>query len=150
MMRLLSLPAAGLALALVTASPALAEAALGTEGDDVYVGTAQADEYDGFAGNDTISGGGGADLLIGGEGDDTISGGAHADYLIGGGGANSLDPGPGVDETAGGTGPDTITLGNDQARDIVQCGGGHDVVILVGGFDVQDEIGVTCEEIRFL
>ncbi|TCJ23212.1 hypothetical protein EPD65_11585 [Nocardioides jejuensis] len=149
LMRMLPTAAVAALLSLTLAAPAFADANVGTEGDDVYVGTNGPDQYDGLGGDDTISGGAAVDTLYGGNGNDSISGGAGADYLNGGNGDNTLDPGPGADETYGGTGNDTITLVNDDALDVVQCGGGYDVVILVGGYDTNDQVGATCEEVRF-
>ena len=43
-------------------------------GDDILVGTEQADALNGLGGNDTISGLGGSDTLTGGSGNDTFKG----------------------------------------------------------------------------
>lgn len=54
---------------------------VGTEGDDLLVGGADADTLVGLGGNDTLQGGEGDDLLIGGAGYDTLDGGAGSDTV---------------------------------------------------------------------
>lgn len=54
----------------------------GTNGADMLVGTAAAEEIRGRRGNDTILGGGGADLVFGGRGNDVSRGGAGADFVF--------------------------------------------------------------------
>lgn len=54
---------------------------VGTDGDDLLVGGADADTLVGLGGNDTLQGGDGDDLLIGGAGYDTLDGGAGSDTV---------------------------------------------------------------------
>jgi Ca2+-binding RTX toxin-like protein len=71
-------------------------------GNDIFIGTQDADETGGGAGNDRLSGGLGDDRLDGGTGNDTLSGGAGSDYLNGW---------TGNDTIAGGVGSDVIAFG---------------------------------------
>ena len=105
--------------------------ATGTEGDDVFVPTAAADNFSGGGGNDLIDGGDGADTLAGGIGNDTLQGGAGDDMLDGGPGTNYLRGGDGNDQVVGGAGFDDI---NGNAGNDTESGGfGDDWV--VGGKD---------------
>ncbi|WP_204318734.1 ExeM/NucH family extracellular endonuclease [Pseudooceanicola aestuarii] len=55
-----------------------------TEGDDVLMGTAQADTIDLLGGHDMFTGAGGADSVTGGAGNDSLMGGSGNDALDGG------------------------------------------------------------------
>ncbi|HEY0011360.1 MAG TPA: hypothetical protein VGB79_00740, partial [Allosphingosinicella sp.] len=57
---------------------------VGTNGDDVLGGTAEADSIRGEGGNDALSGLGAGDLIDGGTGNDVIDGGEGADTMRGG------------------------------------------------------------------
>ena len=83
----------------------------GSDGDDVLIGDARANELEGAAGNDVLEGREGDDFLTGDnyvfsgftfystEGNDKLIGGAGDDWLEGGWGADELSGGPG-DDTA--------------------------------------------------
>ncbi|MGF1639955.1 MAG: 5'-nucleotidase C-terminal domain-containing protein [Rhodospirillales bacterium] len=99
-------------------------AILGTEDDDVLVGTAAADvmfgglgrdDIDGGDGDDTLLGGPGRDTLHGGDGDDVLEGGPDGDRLFGGDGDDTLVGGDGRDRLAGNKGNDLLIggAGND-------------------------------------
>ena len=60
----------------------------GGPGDDVLIGTVDADVIHGFGGNDIIEGLDGDDVMCGGDGNDILRGGA---------GGDTLDGGPGID-----------------------------------------------------
>lgn len=93
----------------VTSRRALGEGA--TTGNDVILGTPQAETIVALGGNDRICGGGGADALYGGPGADVVEGGAGADDLRGGAQNDVL---------RGGTGRDRLVGGAQQDR----CAGG--------------------------
>ena len=131
--------------------PAGANVILGTDGDDVLVGTPGADCIVGYGGDDTLDGRGGNDALFGGDGDDTLTGGAGDDVLHGEDGADDLDGGNGNDELHGGPGNDTLgggngadvldggdgddTLAGDNGGDTATGGAGNDVLIGGSGAD---------------
>ncbi|MGO1000175.1 calcium-binding protein [Lysobacter sp. CA196] len=81
-------------------------ARLGTEGDDVLLGSNLRDSIVGGAGNDTIEGGALSDYLGGDEGDDVLRGQNGADMLLGGSGSDTLIGGVGNDTLKGGEGHD--------------------------------------------
>ena len=87
----------------------------GTEGDDVLVGTEQADVICGLGGNDILHGRAGSDTLDGGRGNDQLYGGRGADTLHGGKGADRLYGQAGNDTLIGGRGNDRLygQAGND-------------------------------------
>lgn len=78
-MRPLQVIIAGLAVALVVASPASTKTIVGTPRSDNLQGTSARDVLDGRAGNDTIRGLAGDDRLIGGPGNDKLYGNAGQD-----------------------------------------------------------------------
>jgi Ca2+-binding RTX toxin-like protein len=93
-----------------------------TAGDDIIIGTANADTIDllggndtylGLGGNDKILGGNGNDDLRGGDGNDQVSGGAGSDTISGDAGKDSLNGNGGADSLSGGAGNDTIHGGLD-------------------------------------
>ncbi|MBN2113892.1 MAG: hypothetical protein JW785_07185, partial [Acidimicrobiia bacterium] len=113
---------------------------VGSEGDDVLVGTAGPDVIVGLGGDDVLTGGGGRDVLCGGDGDDLLRGGPGRDVLVGGEGADRLTGGPGIDLLLGGSGDDRLSGGRDAdelrggpGSDRLSGGGGADV--LFGGAD---------------
>ncbi len=127
---------------------------VGTDGDDVILGTAAGETIHALQGNDIVCGAGGDDTIDGGTGDDTIDGGTgndtihgfHGpDRLLGGDGNDALDGGRGNDDIAGGNGDDQL-LG--QAGNDVLIGGdgddelfghaGNDVLVGGNGDDVTD------------
>jgi Ca2+-binding RTX toxin-like protein len=93
-----------------------------TEGDDIIVGTANADSIDLLGGSDTYLGLGGNDNILGGKGNDDIrscdgndqvSAGAGSDTVSGGAGRDSINGNGGADWIEGGAGNDTIHGGLD-------------------------------------
>jgi VCBS repeat-containing protein len=88
---------------------------IGTNGDDVLIGTVCNDVIFGLNGDDLIDGGAGNDWLFGGKGDDRLFGGAGNDHLFGGKGNDLLDGGTGNDWLFGGKGDDRLFggAGND-------------------------------------
>lgn len=62
----------------------------GSQGNDIVVGTADANVIDGNGGNDVLFSLDGNDTVNGGDGDDRIEGGAGADTLDGGSGVNTV------------------------------------------------------------
>ncbi|MQA75907.1 MAG: hypothetical protein GEU88_16500 [Solirubrobacterales bacterium] len=102
----------------------LAEAFVGTTGDDVMAGEGGKDEMRGRPGDDVIKGGGGKDELRGGGGRDKLKGGAGRDKLQGGGGRDRLSGGRGRDRFSGGGGNDRIDA-RGQRGEQVSCGAGR-------------------------
>jgi Ca2+-binding RTX toxin-like protein len=95
------------------------------DGNDVVIGSTDAEIINGNQGDDTIQGGGGDDLVLGGKGRDRISGGFGNDQVNG-----NL----GEDLVFGGAGNDTVRGGKD--ADLVSGEDGNDVVIGDLGTDV--------------
>ena len=102
---------------------------VGTEGDDVLIGTERNDEIWGKDGDDIIFGLGGHDKIWGGDGDDIVSGGNGHDRIWGGEGGDILAGDEGHDRISGGNGNDRLFGGEGHDR---LYGGGDDDV-LVGG-----------------
>jgi len=92
------------------AHEALAEAFIGTTGNDSLVGTDGNDELKGRAGDDHIDGGGGDDIVRGGLGNDVII------------------PGENHDQVFAGAGNDRIYARDTDGVDIIDCGSGFDRV----------------------
>ena len=122
----------------------LAAGELPTVGDDVILGTSNADQIMAFGGDDTICGGGGNDYIIAGGGDDwidsgdgsdVVEGGAGNDYIAGGRGSDTIHGGSGDDIISAGTGDDVILgqIGDDiingeRGNDAIDAGPGNDFV----------------------
>ena len=114
----------------------------GTDGDDVFNGTAASETYDAGLGNDsvygdlgfdTLYGGDGRDTLNGGRGADTLYGGADSDFLYGKAGDDGLYDDYGWDRLYGGIGNDTLDGGRGDDRlyagrdnDVLYGGAGND------------------------
>lgn len=88
-----------------------------TGGDDLIVGTENADTIDLLSGNDTYFGLGGNDKILGGDGNDDIRGGdgkdlvsagPGSDRVLGEEGDDALNGNGGADQLFGGAGADTI------------------------------------------
>lgn len=114
------------------------ETLLGTNGDDVLVGSDAPNLISGFDGNDTLMGNGAADWLEGDEGDDQLFGGEGNDRLFGGSGNDELAGGAGNDQLFGGSENDILVgaVGADQLEgnegdDLLE--GGADRDTLLGG-----------------
>ena len=132
---------------------------LGSEGDDVLLGTAGADVIEAGGGDDTIIGVEGDDIIDGGTGNDTISGAGGDDIIVGGEGSDTVSF---VEDTAGvqvdlgagtatgaGTGTDTITevenvaggagddiIIGDEFDNVLDGGAGNDTIIGLESDDV--------------
>ena len=92
---------------------------IGTDGDDVIVGTDAKDVIHGHSGNDLICGLAGDDVLHGHKGNDFVLGGDGDDTITGQNGNDFLDGGEGVDAINGGNDSDTCLNGEIVNR----CGG---------------------------
>jgi len=101
---------------------------IGSNADDVIIGTFGADFLYGGVGNDIMRGLAGDDFGFGGAGNDLVAGDEDNDFVAGGAGA---------DEVIGGAGHDTV-FGDDGA-DGVYGGAGSDIV--VGGRGDDEVIG---------
>lgn len=96
------------------------------DGDDIVCGRAGRDQIDGGTGDDVISGGPGHDRIVGGAGDDDIAGEGGGDLIWGEDGADRVIGGGGRDEVWSGSGDDIVRGGG--GRDVVRGGLGHDVI----------------------
>jgi len=84
---------------IVSLSPSVFDADIGTDGDDTLAGEDGVDNaIAGRGGNDSLFGSDGNDVIDGGLGDDFLFGDAGNDLLIGGPGADVLNGGDGADE----------------------------------------------------
>ncbi|WP_114948332.1 calcium-binding protein [Microvirga calopogonii] len=116
---------------------------VGTDGDDMLLGSACADEIMGKGGNDIIDGRAGDDLIDGGAGDDHIMGGAGNDILRGGDGNDIIFGGAGNDQISGGAGDDRLfgddgddTVFGDGGDDQINGGNGNDILFGGNGNDL--------------
>jgi hypothetical protein len=134
------------------------EAVVGGSGDDVLLGSEQADSLEGGAGDDRLVGRGGSDRLEGGVGADVLDGRAGNDDVWGGDGSDVLRGGDGNDDILakggrdgyeagasgdvidGGAGDDRIYAGKPRA---LRCGSGEDLVGLPTGALLSE-----CETVR--
>lgn len=126
----------------------------GGDGDDVLIGSGDAetlsggdgmDRIEGRGGNDRLDGNAGIDTLIGGDGDDTLNGGTGNDSLDGSFGNDSLLGGNDRDTLIGDEGDDTLQggLGDDllnggAGNDSLLGQDGRDTLLGAGGRDVLD------------
>ncbi|SNS82165.1 calcium-binding protein [Tropicimonas sediminicola] len=124
------------------------EGAIGSQFDDLLIGTADYEEFRGGAGDDRIETNGGDDQALGGSGDDTLIGGNGAETLIGGTGGDYIEGGNGNDWIEGGDGWDTLIAGTGDdvvtggaGKDTLDGGSGHDQLdgggsndVLIGGW----------------
>ena len=101
---------------------------VGTEGDDVLIGTERSDKIWGKGGDDIIFGLGGNDKIWGGDGDDIVSGGNGHDRIWGGDGSDILAGDTGHDRISGGDANDQLFGGEGHDR----LYGGRDDDVLVG------------------
>lgn len=115
-----------------------------TDNADSYMSTTPQEAVFGLGGNDTLTasaggnllaGGSGSDRLIGGLGNDTLFGddtfgGSYANVLSGKGGNDSITSYSGLDVIDAGSGSDTVTVFATLAGEVVQGGGGNDMVVL--------------------
>jgi predicted extracellular nuclease len=84
---------------------------VGTEGNDVIVGTNKRDVILGLGGNDVIRGGNGEDVICGGLGNDVVTADNGDDVVLGGFGNDWLSGGNGDDRLVGGPGQDFLDQG---------------------------------------
>lgn len=84
---------------------------IGSNGDDVLVGTSSKDVICGMGGDDSITAGGGNDIIDGGSGDDEVFGNSGHDTIRTGTGDDYIDGGSGNDTAIGGDGDDGIIGG---------------------------------------
>jgi uncharacterized delta-60 repeat protein len=107
----------------------------GTTGDDVILGSSEADSIYAFTGDDLIcagegddriGGGGGRDRIFAAEGNDRVQAGLGADVAFGGAGADEMFGNGGADRLFGGDGNDILRGG--PGRDQVLGGAGRDSV----------------------
>ncbi len=136
----------------------------GGDGDDELYGESGTENITGGEGNDTVDGGRARDLLAGNNGDDhvrgdsgddDVTGGFGTDRVDGGSGEDRVEGGDGPDEAIGGPGPDVIEAGPgddlvraaDDSRDLVDCGGGVDTVLVEADFPQRDVL-VDCETVQ--
>ncbi|MCO7227597.1 hypothetical protein NH399_25225, partial [Pleionea sp. CnH1-48] len=94
-----------------------------TDGDDLLVGTDNAQTQAGGAGDDRIEGRQGDDTLQGDAGHDTLKGEDGNDTLIGGTGKDTLE---------GGAGNDEYHYRAGDGRDTIHVGGGSDTLVFDG------------------
>lgn len=111
----------------------------GTRFIDVMTGSNRIDRMYGLGGNDRMTGGynndvmsgaGGSDNMDGSFGYDRLYGGSSADVISGGLAHDRIFAGPGVDTVNGNAGNDYIVIAGDNRDDSVDCGTGHDVLVL--------------------
>ncbi|MBY5766623.1 calcium-binding protein [Rhizobium leguminosarum] len=101
----------------------------GGDGDDILVGLSGGDTLLGDAGNDVLRGGGGVDILVGGNGQDVLDGGENEDILVGGNGQDELVAGAGALDLT-----EPHSDWNDDARDTLYGGEGHDTYLVYSNF----------------
>jgi uncharacterized repeat protein (TIGR01451 family) len=97
---------------------------VGTDGDDVLVGTAPGESICGLGGDDHLIGLGAGDVLVGGPGDDILHGEAGDDLLRGGSGEDQLYGQSGADDLSGGDDDDSLFGGS--GFDTLDGGSGFD------------------------
>jgi Ca2+-binding RTX toxin-like protein len=100
---------------------------VGTEGNDVRVGTPGRDVMLGLGGNDRLVGLAGNDVICGAKGRDTLKGGPGNDFLSGQKGNDKLFGGKGRDKLSGKKGKDLLVGG--KGNDKLKGGGGRDLCI---------------------
>jgi Ca2+-binding RTX toxin-like protein len=122
-------------VALVVTSAALAarlDVIRGTHGPDKISGTPHDDVIYARAGDDEVRAHDGHDVVFGSYGDDVLRGGHDADILYGQEGNDVTWAGSGADVTYGGPGNDVLhALANDNQRDVLDCGSGHDTAFVI-------------------
>jgi Ca2+-binding RTX toxin-like protein len=120
-------------------------AIIGSNGDDVLLGTPRSDVIVAKRGDDRIRGRGGHDRICAGPGNDTATAGTGHDLVRAGPGDDTVTIGPGHDWVLAGPGRDTVRTGarSDQMNprrlsDRVRGGAGNDTVIERPGDDIPD------------
>ncbi|HEU4459752.1 MAG TPA: calcium-binding protein [Methylibium sp.] len=117
-----------------------AEAVVGTDGDDAYLGGTDFTRFNAGAGNDIIYGDAGDDFLSGDAGDDLIFGGEDNDQLYGG---------DGHDVYVGGLGDDSMYDSSTSSDDAYRFarGNGQDTIADYGGVDRVDLMGLNALDV---
>jgi len=109
-------------------SPSYYNMIVGSEDDDILIGTTLADLIfayggddliSGNKGNDCIFGGDGDDIIFGNEGNDNIAGQIGNDIIKGHSGEDSISGGLGLDVLDGGDDIDTCRIIDEQNNDII-------------------------------
>jgi hypothetical protein len=116
---------------------------VGTDGDDLILGSEVTDVIVALAGNDVVHGDVGTDTICGGPGNDSLFGAKDSDTMLGEEGDDWLFGAPGDDDLQGGPGNDVLWGGPGQDK-LVGGGGDRDVCML------QREMGTadaSCETI---
>jgi Ca2+-binding RTX toxin-like protein len=86
---------------------------IGSEDDDMLIGTTLADLIFGLGGDDIIIGDKGSDCVFGGDGDDIVYGNEGDDTIVGDNGGDILKGQSGEDTITGSAGTDIIDGGDD-------------------------------------
>ena len=115
-------------IANVTANP-ITGSFVGSEWDDVIVGTDGNDRIFAGDGNDIICGLGGNDIIVAGDGNDLV------------------DPGTGTDNVRTGDGQDYVLAFNDGVSDRINCGDDEDTVEQSDSGNPEDNIKSNCENV---
>lgn len=115
---------------------------VGGSGDDIYIGSYNADSVSAMDGNDIVVGGPSADWLHGNKGNDTVLGGSGNDTIYGGQDNDRLIASDGDDFVNGNLGYDFISGGNGndwlyggQQDDTIYGGAGNDFLAGDAGND---------------
>lgn len=144
---------------------------VGTNGDDVVLGTSGPDVINTLNGRDVVCARGGNDIVNGGRSRDRIDlgsgndigrGNDGNDFIRGGRGRDTIDGNRGTDELAGGPGRDTIKGGRH--GDVIRGNSGNDTLLGNKAHDVLDggpgtdtcnggssiDAGTNCESVSSL
>jgi Ca2+-binding RTX toxin-like protein len=113
-----------------TAQPSTEKNILGTDAENQFPASENADVIYARGGNDTLHGKGGNDLLAGGAGNDGLTGGRGEDRLDGGDGNDVIDGSAGDDSLRGGAGNDTFVFGGGSKDVITDFMAGEDKIDL--------------------
>jgi Ca2+-binding RTX toxin-like protein len=131
------------------------ENVIGSNYNDILIGSSSANQISGGLGNDNLYGGAGNDLLDASKGDDAVFGGDGTDTLLGGDGNDGLFGEAGDDVVYAGNGNDYIEggAGNDvlwgeAGNDNVLGGAGDDFFVLGAGDD-NFTLGTGADLVRF-
>lgn len=106
----------------------------GTDGDDILIGTPDADTIFARDGNDTVFAQAGDDFVRGGDGNDTLNGEGGNDVVEGGNDDDTISGGDGFDSLDGQSGNDIVSGGID--GDALYGGDGDDTLLGEAGNDV--------------
>lgn len=116
---------------------------VGTDGNDLILGSEEPDVIVALAGNDVVHGDVGADIICGGPGNDALFGARDGDTILGEEGDDFIFGAPGDDDLRGGPGDDVLFGG--PGNDKLSGGGGdYDVCLLQREMGEADD---SCETI---